>query len=353
MNVFIAHLALADLFPNSNAIRLISPVFLWHIQCVDLFFILSGFVLNWVYFREADINWKGYGVARIARICPLYFATLFFLLALDLYSSVFHHIPSANFGGGRLASNILMASGLASDPGAACINSPAWSISVEMALYIALFPPLCYLNRKIGSRLNILLGLGILATTGLVLCYTGPQVIRVPSYLFCQARGVFGFMAGFFCCSIWRLVRLKNHTFNVMSLTASACAILAILEIIPKWLLPAIFPFLVFSTVNSTGWISRILGSRLFDYFGERSYSIYLWHFPMIIFFNRLFLYGHKELDGHYSPQLAGKTVLLIIFSTLLISELSFRCFECPAREWMRQKLAGRQKKLAELTVLQ
>jgi peptidoglycan/LPS O-acetylase OafA/YrhL len=290
-------------------------------------------------------------VARIARICPLYFATLFFLLALDLYSWVAHRIPSANFDFSRLVANLSMISGLASDPGAACVNPPAWSISVEMVLYIALFPLLCLLNRKIGSRLNVLLGLGILATVGLVLCYTGPQCLRIPTSLFCQARGVFGFTAGFLCCSIWRIWRLENRTLKLMNLILSAGAIMAIWEIIPKYLLSAIFPLLVFSTVNSAGRISHILRSRLLDYFGERSYSIYLWHFPMIIFFNRLFLFGHK-LDGHYPPQLAGKAVLLIIFFTLLIAELSFRYFECPAREWMRQKLDGQRINKPKLATL-
>ena len=43
MNVFIAHVALMDLFGNSNTIKLIIPVFFWHIQCVDLFFYLKWF----------------------------------------------------------------------------------------------------------------------------------------------------------------------------------------------------------------------------------------------------------------------------------------------------------------------
>jgi peptidoglycan/LPS O-acetylase OafA/YrhL len=69
---------------------------------------------------------------------------------------------------------------------------------------------------------------------------------------------------------------------------------------------------------------------------------LYLARYPIIIFFSRLLLYGRKGAGGHYSAQLACKAVLLIFFSTMLISELSYRFFECPAREWMRQKWDGR-----------
>ena len=342
MNVFIAHLALKDFFPSSLFVKSIAPIFAWHIQCVDLFFILSGFVLNWVYCKNSKISWKNYGVARIARICPLYFATLCFVLLMDLYSIVRHHIPSVNFELGRLISNILMVSGLASDPGAACVNPPAWSISVEMLLYLALFPVLYFINSKIGTRFYALLALACLATIGLLLCYTGPECLRIPSNLFCQARGFFGFMVGFFCCSIWRIVRLNNLTIELLSLGAFLCAIVAIIEIIPKFLLALIFPLLVFSTVDNRAWVSRLLGSKIFCYLGERSYSIYLWHFPIIIFFSRMLLYPHKKMDGSYDTTLALKTLILIFFFTLLISELSYRFFECPAREWLRGKLSVR-----------
>jgi peptidoglycan/LPS O-acetylase OafA/YrhL len=47
--------------------------FQWGGYSVDLFFILSGFILNWVYLSSAAaMNWETYLKARVARILPLY-----------------------------------------------------------------------------------------------------------------------------------------------------------------------------------------------------------------------------------------------------------------------------------------
>ena len=40
---------------------------------VDMFFVLSGFLITYRYFDENPINFKKYMVNRIARIYPMYF----------------------------------------------------------------------------------------------------------------------------------------------------------------------------------------------------------------------------------------------------------------------------------------
>ena len=57
-------------------------LFLWSWPAVDLFFMLSGFILCWVYLgRDVSPDWKDYLLARLGRILPLYYLTLIPFLA--------------------------------------------------------------------------------------------------------------------------------------------------------------------------------------------------------------------------------------------------------------------------------
>ena len=69
--VVVFHTLLTDKFPEKNAFHYF---FSFGVYSVDLFFILSGFILNWVYGgKRAQINWPSYLWARAARILPLYY----------------------------------------------------------------------------------------------------------------------------------------------------------------------------------------------------------------------------------------------------------------------------------------
>jgi peptidoglycan/LPS O-acetylase OafA/YrhL len=68
---------------------------------------------------------------------------------------------------------------------------------------------------------------------------------------------------------------------------------------------------------DSTGLVSSALESKLLHYFGTRSYSLYLWHFPIA----HLFMSQPRSL----------RTVAWVVLS-FLAAELSYRFVECPLR---------------------
>ncbi len=336
VTVVIAHLALNKIFPEFSIFSKIYPLFSWYNQCVDLFFILSGFILNWVYMQVGQVNWRAYLSARLARILPLYFLTLAFMLALDFYTWAVHGIASQDFTIRALLGNLFMFAGLwGGHP--LCINVPSWSVCVEMVLYITMFPLLCLGTAILRGR-NVKILILTLCSIGFVACYESPIW---PDWAE-MGRGIFGFTAGFLCCSLWRQITVSPRLNNIVGISACVAAIGAILQIIPGDFLVVTFPFIVFCTVGDSGIAGKVLSHRFLTWLGERSYSIYLWHYPLIIFFNRLLVYSHVQPDGSASMERRLLAYTLIVLCCAFSANVSYRFFECPARDWLRHLLGKR-----------
>lgn len=104
---------------------------------VDFFFMLSGFVIAFVYLDKSQRRqgiWVPYFRSRFAPIYPLHGLTFLWMLLLYLYSGKGTVVAIS----GQLASNLfLMQSWGFHD--AYALNFPSWSISGEFAAYLA-FP---------------------------------------------------------------------------------------------------------------------------------------------------------------------------------------------------------------------
>src|ERR1700761_2103419 len=120
---------------------------------VDMFFMLSGFVLSHVYWRTfaSDETLQGrdywnFISARIARLYPLHLFNLSLFLIATLAFGLHEYfaagnLPSIPLFGPRsltaLVANVFMVQGI--DAGDLAWNYPSWSISVEFFAYF-LFP---------------------------------------------------------------------------------------------------------------------------------------------------------------------------------------------------------------------
>ena len=99
---------------------------------------------------------------------------------------------------------------------------------------------------------------------------------------------------------------------------------------------PALLSLVYFTSFNNSA--SAALGFPFLTWLGERSYSIYILHHPLIVVFFRLVLYPNME-KGEYPLWVVSLTHLLIFVSTFVCAEISYRFFECPARDWIRKNL--------------
>ncbi len=144
---------------------------------VDMFFMLSGFVMTHVYCRAfTESVTKHYGsflMARIARVYPLHLLVLI-LFVVTAVASRWHgatplealrHVPlHGSESVDAFFANIFMLQGL--NAGALSWNYPSWSISVEFMAYL-LFPfALPLIGRHRAQRLQQGGHLALLAERG-------------------------------------------------------------------------------------------------------------------------------------------------------------------------------------------
>jgi len=302
---------------------------------VDLFFMLSGFILNWVYLSNTTpMNWPSYFRARVARILPLYYLTTLLAMPVVIYSFV--RYGDAKMKGFTIHGffidiilNAFVVSGVM-DRGA--FNVPAWSISVEFFCYLAIFPLLVCFKRYLATKPYQIMALVILAgvfTQGLVASY-GMNPIPIWHWQWSGhnlMRGVFGFSVGFYLCSTYQ--RHSNWKpsiamINLMVLTPISIIILVCFGYLSLHLVLYALPFLVFFSAMDRGITANLLEMKFFQWLGERSYSIYLWHS----------LVEKNSLKNFLSEHVYFVVIIPLILG---ISELSYRFFECPCREYIRK----------------
>jgi len=317
--------------------------FQWHDNAVDLFFILSGFILNWVYLSIGkDVNWGTYLRARAARILPLYYLTTIAAIPITIYSYIKHgyeFIGEHNYTLVGLA-NLLMVSGITGLP---TLNKPAWSISVEFFCYLAIFPILVWTARRLtatkyGLITSILLVL--IFTQGLILSYSVDPIKIFKCEWNSQflLRGLFGFPMGFLLCSIYRSPFIRRPNVSIINLTLLGCTsffILTRINYIPSHLLLYVFPLIIYFTAFDQGILANILELYLFKWLGERSYSIYLLHMPILTCFPSFAKWISEHNFSNLHP--TGNFLFLILVVIILVtSELSYKFFEVPARNYIR-----------------
>jgi peptidoglycan/LPS O-acetylase OafA/YrhL len=174
--------------------------------CVDFFFVLSGFIMAYVYanifYEQVDKSgyWK-YLRARFARIYPLHLFTLLVLVGLELVKmtagggSAF----TDKFNLTALAANIflLQAFDLSCPPLFWCStywNEPAWSISVEFVIYI-LFPFILHSILRLKPRGDLVVYVCTLLALFLLIKFTRgnlDSIIGLPSIARCSLESILG-----------------------------------------------------------------------------------------------------------------------------------------------------------------
>jgi len=298
---------------------------------VDLFFILSGFVLWYNYGEKLRSGgWQAAGPflwRRIARIWPLHLAILaafaLFVLMLALTGRSTTGYPLA-----ELPLHVLLIQNWGFTRELSW-NHPAWSISTELAAYLC-FPMVVHALRWERLPLPMLLAIaaGLLGAIHLLFALNGETTLGGNIPALGLWRCLLEFTLGNIACLLWRQTSHKRHAglLAALACTGFLCggAALALPE---TAFVPAVFLCGILFLALDGGIVARTLGHGPLHYLGEISYSTYLAHFLLFILFKILFVDASLQMGW---TALAGFTALLLAASVLLHHGL-----EKPAQAWL------------------
>ncbi|MBK6802699.1 acyltransferase [Novosphingobium sp.] len=301
---------------------------------VDLFFILSGFVIWYNY--AARLQMGGWHEARLflwrrfARVWPLHGAILgaFVVFAAMLLAT---GRDTSGYPLAELPLHILLIQnwGLTDE---LAWNHPAWSISTEFAAYL-LFPLLVFAARwdRLSSR--VLLALAALLAAGLHLLFalTGRDSLGADIARMGLWRCLAGFVMGMILCLLWQ--RWRDAWRRVAPAAATACAAIVAsawtLDLPETGWVPAAFLTGLLALALGRGPLARIMGSPALTWLGEISYSTYLAHFLLFILYKIAFVDASLQLGW---AGLAGYLALVLGASAGLYYGL-----EKPAQRWLNR----------------
>lgn len=305
---------------------------------VDLFFVLSGYVMALSYAEMVRrFEWRSYVrflIRRIARVYPLYIA-LTVAIALALALGISRETLGARLGP-TLFWNALM---VQSWWGAGIsIDNPAWSISAEWAAYV-LFPLLAALalfgSRRTACCLFLAAVAGVAAITAVPLhepARSGPLDIYAAGFTVVRCLGEFslGLLA----------YRVGTHdgARAVASQWWAALAIAACLVALmagggTDLAVAALFPPLVLALAVGKGPVQRFCAWTPIFFLGELSYAVYLLHTRLMRVRDVLEPKLHGVL-GAAAPAAAS----LVVYALLLLGAWAlYRGLERPARAWVRK----------------
>ncbi len=331
--------------------RVIGRGYLW----VDLFFVLSGFVLALNYGARFAPGWSGeawreFLIRRVARIYPLYVVLLAGSVAYmaaglgQTYAVPLLPYPRLRHPLAVGAANLLMVQSWGFGPS---FDGTAWSLSAEWAAYLA-FPLLVgwtlFSTRRaaLASAILAAAGIGLTAAltrrdgeahSGMLDAYDGATIEPL-------LRCLGGFVLGLLMFRMARARRPMRWLAHDAVLGVVFALVVAGFAFAPDDLMIyPLLPPLVLGLYGNRGLVGRALGCGAAHWLGVVSYSIYLVH-PYLVLPKRA-LGG--LLAGALPPAAADFAASAAAWAAmLLLSGASYRLIEEPGRRFIARAVHWR-----------
>ena len=347
----------------------VAAVVLYHLELawipggflgVDVFFVLSGFLITTLVVEEVErtgrLSYRGFYLRRARRLLP---ALWLLLASVSVTALLFFREEVAQLRGDVVAALLYVSNWwyIASDvsyfelTGRPPVLQHLWSLAVEEQFYL-LWPVIVVAAMATGRRrvrrVALVLAAGSTVAMAVVSIRNGYPVPNDPSRVyFGTDTHAMGLLVGAALAASWSPWRRYASTAWVRTtftgrryrvLLTDAMGVAALAGVLWFVLTVGEFSdllyrggFLVLSVVTAAliaalahpaGLLGRAMAVQPLRYLGERSYGIYLWHWPVFMVTRPGFELG---VDGWPSA-------LLRIGLTLGIAELSYRFVETPIR---------------------
>lgn len=315
---------------------------------VDLFFVLSGFVLMHVYHGKfQSVTKQSYWqfiTTRFARIYPVHFAVLLFLVTLEplrLLANILINLPLHEpiFGGQTtvygIFTNVFLIQAWHTDK-LLTWNGPSWSISSEWFAYllapflIGAFAKLKTPTKAIGGLLIGEIGLlllSILRPGGIDTTYDFGNLRML--FEFCMGLSVYNLYASYKASPLATKIQTDWPTVGLLALLIYCFSIGS-----PDFVIIQLYCLLIPFCALATSWLNTTLSSKPLFYLGEISYSLYMTH-SIIVYTIMMKVMRYVHVEGI----LPSITILAIItLSSLMLAHVSYTYLEIPCRDYLRKK---------------
>lgn len=314
----------------------------WHhgYVALDLFFVLSGFVISSGYARTFA-RWPGRATfgkflwARLSRFYPVHLAVLAAMVAAVLaFRAVGREIPH----GGNLTWDLFRQLTLTSGWGGAHAltwNGPVWSLSAEWACYLVL-PLLLPLVQRLRTPAACLVGYVVACAIPLVIYSIIGFDDGTITYSMPLPRAFGGFLAG---CALYQLTTVGSRIPAWLGRVTGPVAVVAFAAIVATSLLgvPTMYalPFIglvVPALAQRRGAFDRFLSTRVSMIGGEYSVALFLVHVPWILAASLLI--NPRTFPGSGWGVLG---IVLLVLGAFVLAWLAYVVVERPAQKAMRR----------------
>jgi len=306
---------------------------------VDIFFVISGFVITNSIVGEArrsQFSYSDFYFRRIRRLFPgIIVVTAFCLFAAWAFefSDEFHSIAEDAFYCFVYMVNFhfAKATGYFDTPASPSPLLHFWSLAVEEQYYLV-WPALLVVLINLRRRISLVLFLAALVGSALASVMLSPRYPLFAFYMLPTRMWEFLIGAGMILfVPPWALpppIRNLLAIFGAAVLIA-ACVLISGTMVYPGTL--AFLPTLATASLLMTPRSlinTRLLSTTPMLWLGARSYQIYLWHWPLLIFYPSVF---------NQPPSPAAKIAMIAL--AIILADLTLAYVEAPLRTFRLARL--------------
>lgn len=309
---------------------------------VTVFFVISGYLITGILINEIEesggVDLKNFWLRRIRRLLP---AVLSMAVVMIFVSAVVNRVVftkgcndllSAVFGYNNWW-QIFRKVSYFENAGAPSPFTHCWSLAIETQFYL-IYPILLILLSKARNRGKVFAAVtAVLAMISVVLMGVLYSPDGDPSRVYYGTdTRAFSLLIGALAAIQKEYhiikVKLRGKLWAVIG-SISILILIGMMMLISSYssflyyggqaIVSVLAAFVVYAVTVSRSLLNIILGSSILKWLGDRSYSIYLWHYPIIVLMS-----GGKRA--------AWWIVILEVVLSVGLAELSYRFIETPVR---------------------